>query len=167
MCASELGLRRFQHGGALKVVLEVVEVAVIVHLGRYLALAGSCRKLPTARLERLQKGLLAAFPGEAGCEHRLVARRDELEIADREPGPAEHVERAQERGRRDPHLELIAVDGRDLDAQHRRDVDVDARPVPAPDPYRLARPLDLYRLDRLRVLELAADVVAVLVRTGG
>jgi hypothetical protein len=43
-------------------------------------------------------GLGAALPGKPGAEHHLVSRSDELEVADRKGGPAEHVEGAQERG---------------------------------------------------------------------
>ena len=80
-------------------------------------------------------------------------------------GPAEHVERAQERGQRDPHLELVAVDRRQLDAEHRRDVEVDRRAGTSRQRRTASRArVDLVRLDRLRVLELRADVVAVLGR---
>ena len=83
--------------------------------------------------------LRTALPGEPGGEHDLVARCDELQVADRERRPAEHVERAQERRQRDPHLELVAVDRRQVDAEHRRDVEVDRRAVLAPASDGLAR----------------------------
>ena len=51
------------------------------------------------------------MPRERRGEHRLVARRDELQVADRDRRPAEHVERAQERRGRDADVELVAVDG--------------------------------------------------------
>ena len=55
------------------------------------------------------QGPLAAFPREPGREGRLVVRRDELQIADRETGPAEQVERPCECGERNPNIELVAV----------------------------------------------------------
>src|SRR5207302_873948 len=99
-----------------------------------------------------------ALPREAGGEDNLVPRSDELQVADREARPAEDVEGTEERGRRNPHLELVAVRGRDLDAEDRRDEEVDVRAVRAPAADRLARPPDLLRVDCLRVLELGAHV---------
>src|SRR5258705_11550036 len=76
-----------------------------------------CR--PPARSRTSRRSLL---PGEACGEHDLVARCDELKIADREPGPAEHVEGSEERGQEDPYLQLVGVLRWDVDAERRRDV---------------------------------------------
>jgi hypothetical protein len=104
----------------------------------------------------------ALLPGEARSEDDLVARRDQLEVADREAGPAEDVERPHERGQRNPHLELVAVDRRQVDTEHRCDVEVDGRPVRAPVANGVSRPRDRRGLDGLRVVELRAHVLAVL-----
>ena len=56
------------------------------------------------------------LPGEAGGENGLVVRGDELQVPDGEPGPADQVDPAQERRQRQPHLVLIGILGRQVDA---------------------------------------------------
>jgi len=85
-------------------------------------------------------------------------------VADCEPRPTDHIERPEKRRRGDPDLELVTVLRRDLDAERRRNVEVDLGPVLAPATHGLARAGGFCGLDRLRVLELRAHVVAVLVR---
>src|SRR5439155_12622790 len=115
---------------------------------------GGLRRETAAQVRRP----LAALPGEAGGEDRLVVGRDELQITDRQTGPAEQIERPRERGERDSDLELVAVLRRQVDAENRRDEEVNLGVLAAP---RLECPVsrtDRVDVGRLRQLQLAADV---------
>ncbi len=106
---------------------------------------------------------LAALPGEPGGEHRLVVGGDQLQVGDRQAGPADQVERPQERAKRDAFLELVAVLGRQVRADDRRDVEVDLGPVTPPALQGAVGRGDLVGIDPVGQLELGAAVVAVLV----
>ncbi len=113
---------------------------------------------------RARRASVAALPGEAGREHDLVARRDELEVADREARPADQVDPAQERARarcaRRARCSPRAAGRSRRRARRtgRRPARSGARPRARP-----ARSRPSSGLDVLRDLELGAHVVAVLV----
>ena len=74
---------------------------------RHRARSSRCRREPArewrhggpVRASARSPSSLRLLPGERGGEHDLVARRDQLQVADRDRRPAEHVERPEERRR--------------------------------------------------------------------
>ena len=99
----------------------------------------------------------SALPARQARPRRTVSSRgcDELEVADREGGPAEQVDPAQERRERQPDLELVDILGRQLDGDAGADVEVDVGLEPSPVLDRAVRRGDGVGDDPLGGVELA------------
>ena len=108
------------------------------HYGAYdieaLSKAVASRESPRVVARRPGREPHAPGAGACACSQAspaastgLVVGRDQLEVADGERGPAEDVERPKERREREAHLELVAVDRRQLLPDDGRDIEVDRR----------------------------------------